>query len=94
MLPPEHPDAPKYWMHETSGELIAAMNRYLAEARSFLEPRDVDVIKAYLWRWVNSPVWGQSGSLQSLRMMVTTIKTESDISTAIAAAIRLGMDPL
>ena len=81
-------------MHETSGELIAAMNRYLAESRSFLEPRDLDLIKAYLWQWVNSPVWGPSGSLQALRMMVTTIKTESDISTAIAAAIRLGMDPL
>ena len=24
MLPPEHPDAPKYWMHETSGVLAPA----------------------------------------------------------------------
>ena len=101
LLPPEHPDAPKYWMLETSGELAAAVNRYLdrhinrvLRDPSGLEQRDIDLIKAYLWQWVNSPLWAPSGSLQALRMMVATIQTQNDISRAITAAIRLEMDPL
>ena len=92
-LPPEHPDAPKYWMLETSGELAAAVKRYLDLPRH-LEPRDVDLIKAYLWQWVRSPVWAPSGALEALRLMVAAIQTENDISRAITAAIRLEMDPL
>lgn len=92
LLPPDHPDAPRYWMHETSGMLAPVVEAYLKGLR--LAPNQIKIMRAYLWQWVNSPVWGSSGALESLRLRVAAIKTRQDIHAAIESALDLGMDPL
>jgi hypothetical protein len=92
LLPPDHPDAPKYWLHETSGELVPAVHAYLAGER--LNEYQIRLVKLYLWQWVRSPVWGPSGALESLKLRVAAIATSEDIARALKHAVDLGMDPL
>ena len=92
LLGPDHPDAPKYWMYETSGVLARDIKNYLdGEA---LDAPAIGRIKAYLWQWVKSPVWRPSGCLEVLRLRVMTITAVEDIRHAISMAEELGMDPL
>lgn len=92
LLPPDHPDAPKFWMNETSGELAAAVKTYLAGER--LNNHQVRLMRAYLWQWVRSPVWAPSGTLEALRLRVASIDTQQELSAAIDHATEMGMDPL
>lgn len=92
LLSPDHPDAPKYWMYETGGVLSYAVRAYLAGRALRLD--QIDLMRAYLWQWVKSPVWAPSGVLEALRLRVAAIESEEDIRAAIEAAVALGMDPL
>ena len=91
-LPPEHPDAPKYWRYETSGMLQPVVRMFINGAR--LLPADVKIMKAYLWQWVGSPVWAPSGTLEALRLRVAAIETQEDLDGCVWAAVELNMDPL
>jgi len=92
LLPPDHHDAPKYWMYETSGVLKPAVQAYVKGKR--LSAHEISLLKAYLWQWVQSPVWAPSGSLEGLRLRVAAITNQEDVHASIAVAVKLGMDPL
>jgi hypothetical protein len=92
LLPPDHPDAPKFWMYETSGVLKPVVQAYLNGER--LRPEQVRLMRDYLCQWVCSPVWGPSGSLEALRLRVAAIETGQDIDDCIQVCVDLGMDPL
>jgi len=92
LLPLDHPDAPKFWMYESSGVLATAVTRYLQG--DDLTPEEVDLLKAYLWQWYKSPVWEPSGTLEALRLRVAAIATRQDIDDIIEAGLEIGMDPL
>jgi hypothetical protein len=92
MLSPNNPDAPKYWMHETSGVLEPVIRRFLNEHQ--LRDDEIATMQAYLWQWVKSPAWAPSGMLEALRLRVASIRTMEDIDQALAGCEELGMDPL
>lgn len=92
LLSPEHPDAPKYWMHETSGVLARAVEAYLTGKK--LDKEQIKLLQASLHQWVQSPVWTPSGSLEVLRLRVAAIECFWDLHRAIEAAVELNMDPL
>jgi hypothetical protein len=52
---PDHPDAPKYWRYETSGDLARAVERFLNNEP--MTPVDIGLMRLYLMQWVDSPVW-------------------------------------
>jgi hypothetical protein len=96
-LPASHPDAPGYWMNETSGALRPAVEAYLKSER--LSLAQLGAMKAYLRQWVNSSAWdrnpyGGHEDLLSLRARVAAISDQADLDAAIAAATDIGMDPL
>ena len=92
--------APKYWMHEIGGELAPAIER-LVRAEP-LSDRDILQIRAYLWQWIESPVWDQNPHLGAagaaelvlLRAGVGKLRTAGDIRDWVAVAVDWGMDPL
>jgi hypothetical protein len=98
LLPPDHPQAPKYWMYEVSGKLVPAIKRYLEGTRAF--PDDVNLIRAYLRQWIDSPVWedGAEGetrsALDDLRRKARELRTIDDITAWVEDALNLGIDPL
>jgi hypothetical protein len=99
LLPPDHPQAPKYWMNETGGRLIPAVRRYLADEP--VEPGDTDLIRAYLRQWIDSPVWdagpvdgGGHTELAKLRMEVRELRNRADITAWLEHALELAIDPL
>ena len=49
-------------MHESSGMLQPVVRAYLDEDE--LDSAQVGLMRAYLWQWVASPVWGPSGALE------------------------------
>jgi hypothetical protein len=69
MIPrPEDPDAPKYWMNETSGVLKPIMRRLLSSEMLPLNPLEIAHLREYFRQWVDSPAWDQNPthSAQSL----------------------------
>jgi hypothetical protein len=92
LLPSDHPDAPKYWALEASGVLEPVVRAYLAG--DDLSLVQIQLMRAYLWQWVKSPVWGPSGALEALRLRVVAIQTHVEVEDAIETMIALGMDPL
>jgi hypothetical protein len=98
LLPPDHPQAPKYWMHEVGGKLGPAVERYLGGDP--LEPDDVNLIRAYLRQWIDSPVWedGVEGetrnALDDLRSKVREIRNSPAVDQWLEYALDLGIDPL
>ena len=98
LLPPDHPQAPKYWMHETGGKLGPAMERYIR--REPEKPDDVNLIRAYLRQWIDSPVWdgGIDGEtrteLDYLRRTVRELRNRGDIRVWLEDALDLAIDPL
>jgi hypothetical protein len=92
LLPPDHPDAPKYWIYETGGRLRVAVLAYLRGDR--LTSAQILLIRAYLTQWCNSPVWAPDLRLEALRRRVDTISTIADITACIEVADLLGIDPL
>ena len=101
LIPPDHPDAPKYWRYETGGDLRPAIERYLEHPRK-VTVRDVVLIRAYIRQWIDSPVWDANPHataesrrvLAALRIRATGISNLADISAWFAAAASNGLDPL
>ena len=96
---PASNDAPKYWQDET-GRLPGAMTRYLRH-EPLLEG-DVDLIRAYLRQWVESPVWEHNPwmntegaiALATLRATVLGASTKVHIDRCVLMTLEMGMDPL
>jgi hypothetical protein len=98
-LPVDHPDAPGYWMYESSGVLGPVVRAYLLGDE--LDAVQMKLMKAYLSQWVNSPVWDQNPhpdtgleELRSLRVRVAAINNEAELNQAIQVMTDMGMDPL
>jgi len=85
-------------MYEVGGKLVPAMKRYLEGTRAF--PDDVNLIRAYLRQWIDSPVWDHGNEaemqrdLDELRRKARELRTISDITTWVEQALDLGIDPL
>ena len=98
LLPPDHPQAPKYWMNETGGKLVPAMERYLKGKPA--DPDDVSLIRAYLRQWIDSPVWDEGAegesrtTLDELRRTVRQIGSRIAIDQWLEDASDLAIDPL
>ena len=92
LFSPKDPNAPRYWMHESSGVLEPVIVDYLDG--KVLSPEQVALMRAYLWQWVKSPVWAANWELDALRIHVAAAETDDDIHGCIGAAVKLGMDPL
>ena len=100
MLSPDHPQAPKYWMHEISGVLKQPIERYLHSHP--LQPGDVELIRAYLTQWIDSPVWlmdpnqdsASHKAIVKLRRDVRQIQTALDIRHWLFDALEWEIDPL
>jgi hypothetical protein len=104
--PPDHPDAPKYWRHETGGRLAIAVENFLNHR--LMTVRDVALVRAYLIQWIDSPVWemnphlAQGGpaataalaALTRLRVRARRICAVADIHHWINDALAEGHDPL
>jgi hypothetical protein len=90
---------PGYWINETSGVLVPAMERYLAGE---LRHKDIPVIRAYLRQWIGSSVWDDNPhqdangaqNLADLRSRVNAIQTRDDIDAWLQTATDMGLDPL
>ena len=93
LLPPDHPDAPKYWMYEQSGILKPVVMKYLKDTQPLSQPQ-IQIMRDYLYQWISSPVWGGGGVLEATRLRVAAIKTQADIDSALNAMVHMGMDPL
>jgi hypothetical protein len=92
MLPPDHPDAPKFWMYESSGVLRPVVEAYLKGQD--LSTEQIGLMRAYLHQWVRSPVWKPGSQLEMLRLRICAIETRADITDCLAVAEFLGIDPL
>ena len=104
--PPGHPDAPRYWRHETGGALRVAVENYLNNRLKTV--RDVVLMRAYLCQWIDSPVWEMNphlteggpaalaalAALNALRLRARRIQTVADIHRWIHDALAEGHDPL
>jgi hypothetical protein len=93
------PDAPKYWMYETSGLLALAVRRYLNHWE--MTPGEIMLMHDYLVQWICSPVWDMTehdedtrAELEALRIAAKCIQTRGDIDHWIANALDKGHDPL
>ena len=101
LRPDDHPAAPKYWRHETGGELAVAVMAYLNRTGS-MTVRQISLMRAYLQQWVGSPVWDMNPAqtpeaslvLARLRYTVLAIHSVTDIRNWIHAALDAGIDPL
>jgi hypothetical protein len=97
--PPADPTAPKYWMHETGGELRRAVERYLTGSEMSIH--DCRLVILYLQQWVNSPVWdanpiqsvNSKRKLSQLREGAAAARTRDDIEACTHLAVDLGLDP-
>lgn len=92
MLPADHPDAPKFWMWETSGVLRPAILAYLDG--DDMTPDQIAAMAAYLRQWIASPVWGDQNPIQALRRAVATLYTRDAIARWLWRAAEHGIDPL
>lgn len=98
---PSAPEAPKYWMDETGGQLARAIKRYVAGHRP-MTAQEIGLIRAYFKQWIDSPVWDMNphlteaarAELQGLRADANKIATAVDIGVWLDAADALEMDPL
>ena len=97
---PGDPDAPKYWLHNTDGVLVPAVNRLI---KGFpLSVQDTGAIRAYLRQWIWSPVWERNpkmdaagfARLAELRESVGGLETAPEINHWIRLVVDEGMDPL
>ena len=87
-------------MHETGGQLVPAVMRYLNGDR--LTAVDIALIRAYLVQWIESPAWDQNphltdagrAELQSLREAAQKLTTRRAIDQWVEVATDWGMDPL
>ena len=94
------PKPPGHWRDDAGEQLAPAITRYLKGER--LSTKDVDVIRAYLVQWIDSPTWDQNTDLHDagrtelaeLRRAAAKITRRKAIDEWIEVATDWGMDPL
>jgi hypothetical protein len=84
-------NAPGYWMHETSGVLRPAVERYLHHKP--MTAADIAAIRAYLRQWIAAPGWRGDG-IDELRQRIDALTTREAIRGWLDTADDLGIDPL
>jgi hypothetical protein len=89
-LPPDHPQAPKFWMAETSGVLLPSVERFLLGKD--LDSQDIANLRAYIRQWIFSPVW-EGPDIDSLRDMVDSITSKAQLHLWVKRALEEGIDP-
>jgi hypothetical protein len=97
---PDSPNAPKYWRHETGGELRIAVETFLNNRTMTI--RQIALMRAYLRQWITSPVWDMNPAkdvaseraLARLRSAIETLTSEAAIRKWIHQALDQGHDPL
>lgn len=82
---------PGYWMHETSGVLRPAVERYLPELP--LSEADIAALRAYLRQWIAAPAW-EGERIAELRRGIDGLTSRLTIDRWLDDALRLGIDPL
>jgi hypothetical protein len=100
MLPPDHPNAPKFWRNETSGVLEPAIMAYLGGGP--MTESQVMLVRLYVLQWINSPVWNENpaitdygrAELKALRDQAEAIRTRADLREWFHIALDEGIDPL
>ena len=82
---------PGYWMHETSGVLRPAVEKYLTEVE--LAPSEIAALRSYLRQWIESDLWfGED--VTKLRGMIDGLVDRASIAAWIDLAVEAGCDPL
>ena len=89
---PEYPAGPGYWMNETSGVLVPAVERYLEGQK--LSDKDIAALRAYFRQWINSPVWADSEGVGALKTSIDGLLDRNSINKWLKNALDLGIDPL
>lgn len=84
-------NAPRYWMHETSGVLRPAVQAYLQGDE--LTGDQVATLRAYLRQWINAPDW-KGRQIHLLRMDIDELTDRDAIGQWLARAAEIGIDPL
>jgi hypothetical protein len=84
LLPRDHPDAPKYWMNETTGVVAPAVQAYLFN--ELMAPEYIPATRAYLRRWICSPVW-RGPKVDFLRGCLDELTSRTAIDRWIAIAV-------
>lgn len=94
-------EAPRYWQHETGGELARAMGAFL-EGGHETPDADLALIRAYIVQWIDSPAWElnpMAGTtwereLGELRLAARRIATVRALRAWLERAEEQGIDPL
>jgi hypothetical protein len=81
---------PNYWMYETSGVLVPAVERYLRGEP--LQSGDIPALRAYVRQWVYASVWHGS-EIAGLRELVESITTREELDWWTDQAAIVGIDP-
>jgi len=91
LLPPDHPDAPKFWSNESTGVLQPVVLAYLRGRR--LNYQEIAIMRAYLRQWIMSPVWA-GFEVDLLRKALDFIDDYDSLRRWIDSATDEGIDPL
>ena len=81
--------APGYWMAESTGVLRPAVEAYLHGEP--LTQAQITALRAYFRQWIFAD-W--PGDVEALRRLVDSVDSRPTIDAWLAAAERLGIDPL
>lgn len=93
LISPYHPNAPKYWLYEETGQLRKAVEAYLLNC-SPLTLKQIGLLRSYFEQWINSPVWKETPEIKELRETVKTIVFRAHILAWLELAAIAGVDPL
>ena len=87
---------PGYWMHEASGTLRPAVERFLHGKET---EEDLMLVRAYLKQWIGASAWdanphGLSDGMRLLRATVGSLNARREFDRWLEVAVREGVDPL
>lgn len=83
-------DIPRYWRHETTGVLSAAIEAYLAGGE--MKTEHIVAMRAYLRQWINGD-W-RGWRVAELRREVELLTSRAEIERWLDHCVDLGIDPL
>jgi|HubBroStandDraft_4_1064222.scaffolds.fasta_scaffold59061_2 hypothetical protein len=81
---------PGYWMNETSGVLVPAVQAYLNNQP--MTDRQIAAMRAYFRQWMNADWKGPM--IDPLRTKVNEIATREDITAWLDMALSENIDPI
>jgi hypothetical protein len=82
---------PGYWVDETSGALRPAVAAYLNRRK--MTAVEIAAVRAYFRQWIENGDW-KGAEIETLRRDVDLIDCRAAIDRWLAAALRVGIDPL